>query len=483
HIIAALAEYVTGFKGHRALVLAHVKELLVQNKSKFKEPENVGIYSAGLKERETDKPIIVAGIQSVYNKSEQLGDFTVIIVDESHRIGNNQDEGMYWQLLKEYPNAKIVGFTATPHRTGEGKTGWGEICHVTSVDKLTPQYLSPLVYKAPVERMDVSKVQVKMGDYVISQLEDAATTEETTRKSLKALLEYGKDRQAWLVFAVSVKHAEIMAQALNDNGVTSKVISGDTPPLDRELAISDFKNGALRCLVNCNILTVGFDAPNVDFLGILRPTMSLSLHEQILYRGTRKAAGKVDCLVCDMAWNTLEHGKLGETNWGNIASTEAKPKQTNKVCVNCESLAKLTDKECAECGYIFPAEEIKREVNHHDRPMDEKDFLVDDWQDVTGMNLKYVVSKKSIPMMKVEYMCGYQSYDEYVFIGHPVGSWANKNARKWIADNGIDARIPSSAEGAQAVQIAMKYEYRKPKRIYVKKAKSKDFPEITGYEY
>ena len=112
----------------RVLVLAHVKELLEQAVEKLQvtAPDlanRVGVYSAGLKSRDTEHPIIVAGIQSVYKKACDLGPFDLILIDEAHMIPTD-GEGMYHQFLADMrtinPNVRVVGFTATPYRMKSG---------------------------------------------------------------------------------------------------------------------------------------------------------------------------------------------------------------------------------------------------------------------------------------------------------------------------------------------------------------------------
>lgn len=140
----------------RVLVLAHVKELLEQNASKVVSLVDgipVGIYSAGLNSRDTDTPIVVAGIQSVYNKADVLGSFDLIIVDEAHLIAPEGD-GIYRTFLQDMklinPHVRVIGFTATPYRLKGGLICQPEnilnaVCYEIGVKEMIAQgYLSPL---------------------------------------------------------------------------------------------------------------------------------------------------------------------------------------------------------------------------------------------------------------------------------------------------------------------------------------------------
>lgn len=148
------SDAVTQWQG-RVLVLAHVKELLEQSADKLRAvcPDvEVGIYSAGLKSRDTKQAVIVAGIQSVYEKAGELGRFDLVIVDEAHLIPPD-GEGMYRQLLADLkvinPRLRVIGLTATPFRLGTGEICTGDgilntVCYEIGVKELiVAGYLSP----------------------------------------------------------------------------------------------------------------------------------------------------------------------------------------------------------------------------------------------------------------------------------------------------------------------------------------------------
>ena len=112
------------------------------------------------------------------------------------------------------------------------------------------------------------------------------------------------------MFAVGVDHAHVLRDLLSERGITAGVVLGSTPKAERDAAIADFRAGRLRALVNCNVLTTGFDVPELDLVAVARPTASTSLHVQMLGRGTRIAAGKRDCLVLDFAGNVQRLGPI-----------------------------------------------------------------------------------------------------------------------------------------------------------------------------
>jgi hypothetical protein len=167
----------------RVLILAHVKELLEQSAEKLRQvcPEvKFGIYSAGLKKRETKAPVIVAGIQSIYKRACELGPVDLILVDEAHMIAV-EGEGMYRQFLAEArivcPHLRIVGFTATPFRLKSGLICTPDhflnhVCYEIGVRELIVQgFLSQLITKAGRDKIDTSNVQVRGGEFVAGLLE------------------------------------------------------------------------------------------------------------------------------------------------------------------------------------------------------------------------------------------------------------------------------------------------------------------------
>ena len=192
---------VTKWQG-RVLVLAHVKELLEQAADKLRAicPEvEFGVYSAGLKRRDTEHPVIVAGIQSVYKRACELEPFDLIIVDESHLIPP-QGEGMYRQFLAEAkvvnPRVRTIGLTATPFRLKSGMICGPEnilnaICYEIGVRELIRDgYLCPLVTKAGVRKADTSRLHVRAGEFVADEMESLMDSDELVEAACQEILEY-----------------------------------------------------------------------------------------------------------------------------------------------------------------------------------------------------------------------------------------------------------------------------------------------------
>jgi superfamily II DNA or RNA helicase len=301
------------YPSSRILALTHVKELIKQNSSKLEQiwpSAPFGIYSAGLRKKEHQWPIIFGGIGTVANSIEVLGSFDLMLVDEAHLM-SGKDDSMYGAVVTALKNRnpclKVIGFTATPYRTGQGlltESGlFTDICYdcttMRSFNRLIDDgYMCMLIPKRTNLTFDLSKVPIRNGDYATGELEERVDHHDVTYTACKEALNIASNRNCWLTFAAGIKHAEHIAEMLNNFGIPSKAIHSKIPESDRDQYISDFRTGKLRCAVTNNILTTGFDHPPIDLILMMRPTLSTGLWVQMLGRGTRPSpeTQKEDCL-------------------------------------------------------------------------------------------------------------------------------------------------------------------------------------------
>jgi DNA repair protein RadD len=159
----------------------------------------------------------------------------------------------------------------------------------------------------------------------------------------------------WSSAAASLTHH--VGQELRARGVSCRVVTGETPLAEREDSVAAFKAGALKCLVNVNVLTTGFDAPRIDLLAMLRPTLSTGLYVQMVGRGTRKADGKVNCLILDFAGNCRRHGPVDQVDINVGSKSEAAVTPTSvraKTCPECAEVNPLDAAACCCCGHEWP---------------------------------------------------------------------------------------------------------------------------------
>ncbi len=319
----------------RVLILAHVKELLEQNADKVRRlcPDiKVGMYSAGLKKRDTNTPVLVAGIQSIYKRACELDSFDLIVVDEAHLISKTGD-GMYRQFLADCkvinPHVRVIGLTATPFRLDSGMICSAEhflnhVCYEIGIKELIRDgYLSPLISKAGVNRADFGNLHVRAGEFVSEEVESLVNDDALVSAACAEIVELTADRRAVLIFASSVAHGLRVVEVLRKiHDIECGFVTGETPIHERDELLSRFRGDAptpliktepLRFLCNVNVLTTGFDAPRVDCVVMLRPTMSPGL----LYQ-TRRGRGRTTLFASrlhDRPRSLAERVYLHRTLW------------------------------------------------------------------------------------------------------------------------------------------------------------------------
>ncbi|HUU99191.1 MAG TPA: DEAD/DEAH box helicase family protein, partial [Phycisphaerae bacterium] len=217
-VMAAICrDAVTKWNG-RVLVLAHVKELLEQavDKLHLMAPDlwnKIGVYSAGLRCRDTENPIIVAGIQSVYQRAAELDAFDLIIVDEAHMLPPD-GEGRYRTFLADAklvnPNVRLIGLTATPYRMTTGmicgpENLLNEVCYEVGVRELIVQgYLCPLKSKAGKRKVDTSGLHVRGGEFIAGEVEELMDDEQLVQAACQEIVEQSAERHSVLIFAAGV---------------------------------------------------------------------------------------------------------------------------------------------------------------------------------------------------------------------------------------------------------------------------------------
>lgn len=379
-VIASLAqELLREWPSLRVGIITHVKELIGQNAQELLRlwpSAPVGIYSAGLGRRDTHRQILFMGIQSVHAKAERLGDFDLLIVDEAHLIPRNADT-MYGRFITacrdRVPDMRLVGLTATPYRTDTGRLDKGrgalfdDVVYEASVlDLIEGAFLSQLRSKATTAEIDTSGVSVRAGEFVAGELEAAASLPEIIAAAVKEVVERGEDRHGWLAFCTGVAHAKLVRDEFRRHEVSCEMVTGDMAAGERDAVIRAFKERHIRCLTSVGVLTTGFNAPHVDLIAMMRPTLSTGLYVQMVGRGFRLAPGKADCLVLDFSGNIRRHGPVdavrpaagkGAAAKKDDDNTKVKPDTVRaKVCPSCQELNALHAEECANphCGFQWP---------------------------------------------------------------------------------------------------------------------------------
>lgn len=491
-VIAMLIERLRAKRDRRILVASHVKEIISQNSealTMYNDSIPWGIYSAGLKRRDMHPPVIFASVQSIYKKVYDFDPFDVLIVDECHLVppkGEGRYQTMIKKLVTNAPHVRVIGFTATPYRLGSGLLTEGNIFddiayEMTIQRAIDDGYLSPVVSRGSEIQINLEGVRVRQGDYVIGDLEKALKADHVTERALRECVERHSDRQSWLVFCVNVKHAEQARDILRSHGLESEMVTGDTPSNERASIIERFKQGKIRAVTNCNVLTTGFNAPCVDMLVCLRPTKSPVLYVQSIGRGTRLHPGKVDCLVKDFAGLVETHGPVDTVR----ARRQAIKKGKNKVivrgvpcrqCPVCFKFVPIKRQECP-CGFEFPEPPPHHEHASH-RAILSRDATAE-MEDVDFTRYMRHQKKGKPPCLRVEYMKGSHGLFRKIIVREFVcfehGGFASRKAAIWWRQHGGKKPIPTTtAEALERLE-----ELREPVAVRVNRAPK--YPEVTGY--
>ena len=463
HIIAALCkDALQSWPETRILMLTHVKELIAQNAEKMRQHwpnAPMGIYSAGLRQKELGEPITFAGIQSVRTKASQIGHVDLVIIDEAHLV-SHKDEGGYRTLLADLtainPNLRIVGLTASPYRLGHGYITdkpaiFDALIEPVSIEELIYKgYLSTLRSKLTTTKLEVDGVHKRGGEYIEAELQAAVDTTDKNARVVQEIIKLGTERKSWLVFCAGVNHAQHIRDTLTMQNITAECVTGETPSHERDRILSDFKAGRIRALTSVGVLTTGFDAPGIDLVAMLRPTMSPGLYVQMAGRGLRIAPGKTDCLVLDFAGVVEQHGP--------ITAVRPPPKKGDKqgeapvkVCDHCQEICALSVRVCPACGEAFP-EPVKPPLRLHNLDIMGLEGVD---MDVSAWTWRKHISRASgREMLAVSYYGGLSDppVTEYVCAMHE--GYAGEKARRLLADIAHKAGVTLDYSAVDLHQMA-----------------------------
>lgn len=388
HIVAAICKLaVTHWPETRVLMLTHQRELIAQNYEKMLlhwPDAPVGIYSAGMGRRELSESITFAGIQSIRNRAAEVGHIDLVLIDEAHLV-SHRNEGGYRRMLNALretnPAMRVIGLTATPYRLGHGYITDGDALFSSLIEPVSIEaligygFLSELRSKSTCHQIDTSGVRKRAGEYVEKDLQAAINTPLANEAVADEIIARAEGRRSWLVFCTGVDHAHAMRDLLRERGVIAETVTGQTPKNERDDLFQRFKEKEVTALTGANVFTTGFDAPNVDLIALVRPTMSTGLYLQMAGRGLRIAPDKKDCLVLDFAGLIKQHGPITSPRPPEKAP-EGGGEAPVKVCEQCDELVHTAVKICPACGFVFPPPPEKKYTLHDDDIMGRDGGLV-----------------------------------------------------------------------------------------------------------
>ena len=227
----------------------------------------------------------------------------MIVIDEAHHALAKT----YKEMWERFPNAKFLGLTATPCRLN-GK-GFTDLFDVLVQSWSVPEFISKgrlatydfvSIKSDGVTQRLIDSLQKRGadGDYQNKEMDMLLNKKPSIERLYQSLEEYGKGRKG-IVYAINISHAQKITKLYQEHGVKAIAIDSKTPAMERQQDIEAFKKGAIQVLVNVDIFSEGFDCPDVEFVQLARPTLSLAKYLQMVGRGLRVAKGKKNCVIID----------------------------------------------------------------------------------------------------------------------------------------------------------------------------------------
>lgn len=352
-------------QGKRAYFLVHQNELLSQtSKALWRQQLEHGMIASG-KARST-LPAQVASVQTLVRRMDQYKEPDLLIIDEAHRAAAKT----YQTIIERWPNAMVIGLTATPQRT-DGKPL--DIMFETLVlgptirELMDAGYLCDYEIYAPPIGIDVSTVKRKMGDYDTKELEGVVDKASITGDAVAHYKTHATGKRC-VVMCVSIKHAQHVCDQYTAAGVSAGVIEGTMTGVQRDKMLADFASGALMVICNVQLLVEGVDIPMIEVVQWLRPTQSLVVWMQGNGRGLRPADGKDGLIIFDHVGNCLRHGLPDDDREWSLEGKEKGSKKAAadevkvKQCGHCWAVFRPGPTECPACGQPVAGPQRELEV-------------------------------------------------------------------------------------------------------------------------
>lgn len=332
-------------QGNRVLILAHRGELLDQAADKIRRSTGLG---CAVEKAESSCigswfRIVVGSVQTMM-REKRLGQFSddyfdTIIIDEAHHCISDS----YQRVLRHFPEAKVLGVTATPDRGDMRDMGeyFESIAYEYTLPKAIKEgYLAPIRALTLPLKMDLTGVGISAGDFKAGDLGTAL--DPYLHQIVEEMQKYCADRKT-VVFLPLVKTSQKFRDILCEQGFRAAEVNGESP--DRAEILQAFDRGDYNVLCNSMLLTEGWDCPSVDCVVVLRPTKVRSLYSQMVGRGTRLFPGKDHLLLLDFLWHTERHELCHPASL---------------ICENAEVAQKMTENLEKEAGFAVDIEEAEK---------------------------------------------------------------------------------------------------------------------------
>jgi DNA repair protein RadD len=352
------------YKGKRAVVLVHRRELVDQTYDKLKMfGISAGVIQGQNKLRDDWLPVQICSVQTLARRGN-LPPADLVIVDEAQHAMSNT-----WKaVIKAYQDAFILGATATPWRSdrkGLDDIFEGQVVAATPSELMTIGSLVDydcFAYDAP----DLHEIRITAGDYNGKDLGLAANTNVLVGNIVEEYIKHALGKRA-VVFAVNIAHSEHLVAEFCNAGIKAAHIDCETPALKRSQTLKDFADNRIHVLVSVAIFTEGWDCPAAEVCILARPTKSLSLFIQMVGRVLRPFPGKNRALIHDHSGNSLRHGLIDDERDYSLTAT---PERTRllSTCPFCNAVQGASKMGlCKVCGQLITEPQEPRSTSPSSR--------------------------------------------------------------------------------------------------------------------
>lgn len=303
------------------------------------------LISPNSKRFDSSAVVYVAMVETLARRQHLPLNPKLIILDECHK-------GNFSKIIDRFPDAYVIGATATPVGKHLFKYYTHIVQEIDTPDLIEQGYLVPC--RGFEMKDDFSDLKIRAGKYT----EESLFNHYNKRKLYDGMIDKWRQVAAdkkTIVFCVNIEHTEKTYQAFIDAGVTAEFVTSETPDAERDRKLAAFRLGLVQVMVNCGILTTGYDEPSIECVVMNRKTLSLPLWLQCCGRGSRLHPGKTHFIVIDMGQNFTFHGL-----WDEPRKWELKPPSKKKLshapmklCPSCEAMLTAAARSCQWCGYQF----------------------------------------------------------------------------------------------------------------------------------
>lgn len=356
-VMAALMLDTAAARGYRSWFLNHRREIIKQSVDTllFAAPHlDLGIVSPMHKMRR-DAQLQVCMIQTLARRYHLLPAPNLIVVDECHHVPAKS----WADLMAKFPNAVIIGLTATPERLdGTGLNLYFDdlVCGPSTEWLIDNGYLCDykLFAPPPAKKVDLTGVHMSHGD--LNKVETAHVLDEAdiVGDAVELYKQHANGKRN-VVFTYSIESSLNLARLFNAAGIPASHLGSDTSDDYRNAIVEDFRAGRIRVLTNVEIVTEGFDLPAIECVQMLRPTRSLALYLQMVGRALRTMEGKRHAVIIDQVGNCEEHGLPDKDRIWTLEGVKRRRGASDecpvKQCPRCFAMLKIAATKCKWCGF------------------------------------------------------------------------------------------------------------------------------------